>query len=153
MAAGQAPTVTTTTVTTITSTTAIGGGDVTLSGSSTITARGVVYGILPHPTITGSSFTTTTGGTGVFTTPISGLLPDTTYFIRAYATNGIGTGYDSVGELSFETSAEVQQVTLSADGFDLWSKIGYVPGVTPTDEEVAEQFVLLEALRVLHENP
>jgi hypothetical protein len=43
----------------------------------------------------------TQSSAGSFVSPISGLLADTTYFYRAYATNGTGTAYGSI--LSFTT--------------------------------------------------
>jgi hypothetical protein len=152
MAPGFQPTVTTTTITAITTTTAIGGGNVVSSGATAVTARGVVYGLLPNPT-TGDSKTTTTGSTGVFTTPITGLLPDTTYFVRAYAANSNGIGYDTSGELSFETEEgpDTVAVTLTNNSFTLWAGVGYIPGLTPTDEEVEEQLEYLTAKSILFE--
>lgn len=88
------PTVTTTTVSSITSSGAVGGGNVISAGSTTVTARGVVYGTTANPTIAGTK-TTNGSGTGVFTSTISGLQPNTQYFYRAYATNSVNTSYGS----------------------------------------------------------
>jgi uncharacterized protein (TIGR02145 family) len=76
------------------------GGNVTSDGSSIVVARGVVYGISPNPTVT-NFFTTNGTGTGSFTSVLSGLSPVTTYYVRAYATNGVGTSYGN--EFDFTT--------------------------------------------------
>ena len=87
------PTVTTTIpVINITYVSATGGGNVTSDGGSAVTARGVCYSTTPNPTIAGPH-TIEPGTTGVFTSDITGLSPQTTYYLKAYATNSIGTGY------------------------------------------------------------
>lgn len=70
----------------------VGGGNVTNDGGSAITARGVCYSTSPNPTLA-DSFTVDGTGTGVFTSNIDLLPLDSTYYIRAYATNATGTGY------------------------------------------------------------
>ena len=86
-------TVTTTPITSITSSSAISGGNVTASGGGIISARGVVWNTSPTPTL--SHFKTTDGsGTGTFTSNLTSLTPPgTTYYVRAYVTNNIGTAY------------------------------------------------------------
>ena len=87
----------------ITPTTASTGGVITNSGASTITSRGVCYSsTVTVPTIAGPK-TTNGSGTGTFTSPLTGLTANTTYYIRAYATNGVGTAYGDVK--TFNTSA------------------------------------------------
>jgi hypothetical protein len=78
----------------IASTTATIGSRITDDGGFAITARGVCWGTTQNPTISNSKTTDGTG-TGNFTSLISGLNPGTTYYIRAYATNILGTGYSS----------------------------------------------------------
>ncbi len=97
-----APAITTTSVTAITATTASSGGKATSDGSSAITARGVCWGVTAGPT-TADSHTHDGSGTGVFASAMAGLSPNTTYHVRAYATNGIGTAYGE--DLSFTTAA------------------------------------------------
>ena len=94
------PTVTTTQVTNITQTTATGGGNVTADGGASVTARGVCWSTSHNPTVSGSHTTNGTG-TGSFTSSITGLTANTTYYVRAYATNSVGTAYGS--EVSFTT--------------------------------------------------
>lgn len=87
----------------ITTTTATTGGTITNSGASTITSRGVCYSsTVTVPTIAGPK-TINGSGIGTFTSPLTGLTANTSYYIRAYATNGIGTAYGDVK--TFNTSA------------------------------------------------
>jgi uncharacterized protein (TIGR02145 family) len=76
----------------ITQTTVTSGGTISNDGGATITERGIVYGTISNPTIS-NSLLTIGSGTGSFSGTISGLTPNTTYYIRAYATNSAGTGY------------------------------------------------------------
>jgi hypothetical protein len=92
------PTVSTATTSAITMTTAASGGNVTNDGGATVTARGVCWSATANPTIALSTKTTDGTGTGIFTSAITGLTAATTYHVRAYATNSVGTSYggDSV---------------------------------------------------------
>jgi PKD repeat protein len=87
----------------ITHNSATGGGNVTSDGGSTITARGVCYSTTPNPTITGPH-STEPGTTGIFTSDIAGLTPQTLYYLKAYATNNVGTAYGA--QTSFTTLCE-----------------------------------------------
>jgi uncharacterized protein (TIGR02145 family) len=95
-------------VTGITSTTAISGGNVTADGGTAVTARGVCWSISSNPNI-GNSKTMDGTGTGAFTSNITGLTPNTVYYVKAYATNSIGSGYGT--ELSF-TSSQTGTITI-----------------------------------------
>jgi len=86
------PTVSTIAISNITNTNANSGGIVTSEGSSPVIARGVCWSATPNPTIS-NSFTTDASGTGAFTSILSGLTSNTTYYVRAYATNSSGTSY------------------------------------------------------------
>jgi len=94
------PLVSTTSPITITSRTATGGGIVTSDGGETVTSRGVCWSTSANPT-TADSKTAVAGTTGAFTSAITGLSANTTYHVRAYATNSIGTGYGA--DISFTT--------------------------------------------------
>jgi hypothetical protein len=94
------PAVTAPTSSTITGTSAALGGNVTADGGSAITERGVVYsvtGVNGDPFIGGGGVTKVVGSgtTGVFTVNATGLLGNTTYSFRAYATNSVGTSHTS----------------------------------------------------------
>ncbi len=94
------PTVTTATVTNITQTTATSGGNVTSDGGAAVTARGVCWSTSSNPTIA-NSYTTDGSGTGTFTSSLTGLSANTPYYVRAYATNSVGTSYGS--QVTFTT--------------------------------------------------
>jgi uncharacterized protein (TIGR02145 family) len=95
------PSVSTTTVSNVTATSATTGGDVTQDGGAPVTARGVAYGTSSGPTTSGT-ITNDGTGTGVYTSTLAGLTPSTTYYVRAYATNSVGTAYGN--EVSFTTA-------------------------------------------------
>lgn len=95
------PIVTTTLATSITAATAIAGGNVTSDGGADVTARGVCWSTTAKPTIEKSDYTTDASGTGIFSTSLTALTLNTTYFLRAYATNAYGTSYGS--EVTFTT--------------------------------------------------
>jgi len=96
------PTVTTAEISNIAQTAATAGGNVTADGNAAVTARGVVYSTTQNPTVeTNNGITTDGTGTGEFTSTISGLTSNTTYYIRAYATNSEGTVYGN--QLTFTT--------------------------------------------------
>jgi hypothetical protein len=87
------PTVTTTAITSITFSGATGGGNVTSAGyPASVTARGVCWNTSANPTIA-NNHTSNGTGTGSFSSAITGLLDNTTYHVRAYATNNTGTAY------------------------------------------------------------
>lgn len=106
------PVLTTMAVTDITQTTAISGGEITSDGGATVTARGVCWSTSQNPTISDSKTEDGTGA-GSFTSSISGLVPNTGYYVRAYATNSAGTGYGSA--MSFTTLEEATGA-VDADG-------------------------------------
>ncbi|MCX6269173.1 MAG: hypothetical protein NTW16_17770 [Bacteroidetes bacterium] len=94
------PDVSTTAVTGINQTTATSGGNVTSNGGHNVIARGVCWSASTNPTITDSK-TTDGSGTGSFTSNLTGLSINTLYYLRAYATNNVGTSYGE--QVSFTT--------------------------------------------------
>ena len=62
------------------------------AGESAVTEKGLCWSTSPTPTIADSHIACGTG-TGSFSTTLTGLTSGTTYYIRAYATNGAGTAY------------------------------------------------------------
>ena len=86
------PIVTTNEVSDITSNSAVCGGNVRTDGYSEVVQRGVCWNTKGNPTIN-NEFTVDGGGTGSFTSNITNLLPNTTYYVRAYAINSKGTVY------------------------------------------------------------
>ena len=92
--------ITTKDVTNIKRHSAICGGNIIYYGDDEITVRGVCWSTSPTPTINDNK-TTDGSGTGNFTSNLSNLAPQTTYYVRAYATNEVGTAYGE--EVSFTT--------------------------------------------------
>jgi len=105
------PVLTTAAISVITGNTAAGGGNVTVAGGAEVTVRGIVFGITPAPTVANSK-TTDGKGTGAFVSVMASLKGNTTYYVRAYATNSAGTGYGP--EVSFKTLVDLPVVTTAA---------------------------------------
>lgn len=104
-----APTITTSSVTNVGVTTAQCGGIVTNDGGAAITARGVCWSTSPAPT-TSNSTTFDSTGAGAFVSMISGLTSGTTYYIRAYASNIVGTSYGAERTFTTKVLPTVQTV-------------------------------------------
>ncbi|MFZ6665065.1 M12 family metallo-peptidase, partial [Peijinzhouia sedimentorum] len=108
---------TTASISNIGATSATSGGEVTNLGNGVVTARGVAWSTTPNPTIN-NSFTTDGEGLGAFTSQLINLNPNTTYYVRAYATNEAGTAYGN--EIVFTTLEilypDVSMITVSNIG-------------------------------------
>lgn len=113
------PEVTTSEVTEIYTTTATCGGEVTNDGGLTVKARGVCWGKTPNPNLS-DSHTTDGTGTGHFTSHLTELSKNTTYYVRAYATNDKGTSYGeqkmftTLSGLLTVTTNEVTNITANS---------------------------------------
>jgi len=105
------PVVTTAGISNITTTSATTGGNVSADGGSTVTARGVCWGVSINPTIA-DSHTTNGNGLGNWVSELAGLTPYTIYFVRAYATNSAGTAYGN--ELQFTTEVGQMPTVMTA---------------------------------------
>jgi len=125
---------TTVAVTSITTSSASTGGNITDDGGAEVTARGVCWGTATNPTISGSK---TSDGTGIgsFTSDLSGLSPNTMYYVRAYATNSAGTAYGN--ELSFTTDP-IEGATLSTTAVGSITSTTAVSGGNITDDGGAD---------------
>jgi hypothetical protein len=69
-----------------------GGGNISSDGGAGVFARGLVYATTSNPTLS-NTILTIGFGTGSFSGTLTGLSPNTTYYIRAFATNSVGTAY------------------------------------------------------------
>ena len=116
------PTVTTAEVTNITSNSATSGGNVMSDGNGTVSARGVCWSTSPNPTIAENK-TTDGSGIGSFTSSLSNLASQTTYYVRAYAANEKGTAY---GEEKSFTTIKVFEETVDTDGNSIMTLNGNV---------------------------
>lgn len=115
----QSPAVVTLAVTEITPTTASCGGNITTDGGSPIVARGVVWSSIASPSLEDHMGITDDGASqGLYISQLTGLQPDTLYYVRAYASNSKGTSYGNqlqlitpppgyAPEIAFEVSEAV----------------------------------------------
>ena len=81
-------------VSSITGNTAACGGIIITDGGASLTAMGVCWSTSQDPTTADNITTDNTSGNS-FISSLSGLTANTTYYVRAYATNSIGTAYGS----------------------------------------------------------
>jgi hypothetical protein len=91
------PTVITSSITDISSTSANGGGNIINDQGEPTVARGLCWSTESEPTILDAS-TNVGGSMWEFTSTMTGLTPNTKYYVRAYATlrqlgDEVGTGY------------------------------------------------------------
>jgi len=118
-----APTIASTTaITNLTANTATSGGAITSDGGSPITAKGVCWGTSANPTLGVGNFTSDGTGSTSFTSAITGLTGSTLYYVRAYATNSIGTTYGST-DVSFTTWV---QAPYTLGQILSYGRVGYV---------------------------
>lgn len=96
-------TIETTEITDISENSAKTGGAITDDGGAEVTARGVCWSTETEPSLE-NNVTENGNGSGIFVAELLNLTPNTTYYVRAYATNSEGTAYGN--ELTF-TSLEV----------------------------------------------
>jgi uncharacterized protein (TIGR02145 family) len=113
------PVVSTAVVTGITDTTAISGGEVSEDGGAPVLVRGVCWDTGPEPDLQ-DSITVNGNGTGTFTSNLGHLSFGTSYYLRAYATNSVGTAFGEersfttgprTPELAVVSTAEVTEIT------------------------------------------
>ncbi|MDW7691759.1 hypothetical protein R9C00_16560 [Flammeovirgaceae bacterium SG7u.111] len=93
----------------ITATSATTGGLISDDGGAEITARGVCWDTNSNPTIELTTKSSDGNGIGSYTSQLTELITGTTYYIRAYATNSVGTSYGN--EISFTTNDSIPELT------------------------------------------
>ncbi len=88
-------------------------GNVTSDGGLAVTQRGIVYSLSDGPVIgSATAIADTLDGTGGFGVVIPGLLSNTTYYARAYATNQEGTAYGETHR--FTTPVRITNVVVGS---------------------------------------
>ena len=98
----SSPKLTTIAISSIANTSAVSGGNITSDGGTHVIVKGVCWSTSINPTT--DNFKTTDGkDSGIFSSNITNLTTNTTYYLRAYATNSVGTSYGN--EVTFKTSA------------------------------------------------
>lgn len=126
------PTVTTSTITNILTTTATGGGNVTAWGGDPVTERGICWNTTGAPTIADSK-KKSGNGLGSYVSVLAGLQPNTPYYVRAYAINGVGTGYGN--EVTFTTQVPAPPVykIVATDGSGDYTTVQAAFNAVPTN--------------------
>jgi hypothetical protein len=104
-------TLTTTSITSITNLGSSSGGNISSDGGSAVSGRGIVWNTTTTPVLPGLGNTSNGTGTGTFTSALSSISAQTRYYVRAYATNGIGTAYGN--ELNFYTLSNPPEIQAS----------------------------------------
>ena len=106
----QVPVLTTSAITNISKSSASSGGNISNDGGVSVTSRGVCWSTNQTPNTVNSK---TSNGTGIgsFSSNLTSLTSNTTYYVRAYATNSIGTGYGQ--QVSFITSQNIGIPTIT----------------------------------------
>lgn len=88
------------------------GGSIISNGGTSIISCGVVWSTNENPTINDFK-TTDVLSVSEFTSSITNLEPDTTYYLKAYATNSKGTSYGN--QISFTTNQLILPEVLTED--------------------------------------
>ena len=109
----KVPTVTTASVSAITAGSASCGGNVTDDGRAEVSARGVCWSKAEYPTLS-DAHTTNGNGKGEFQSQLTNLEAGVKYYVRAYATNRLGTSYGN--QVSFETTTGLPVVSTDSVG-------------------------------------
>ena len=163
--AATLPTLTTTAPYNILPFKATGGGTNIDSGGLVISDKGICWASTPNPTITNSKVSNGANGNN-FTNNIRTLLPSTTYYVRAYAVNALGTGYGNevqfttapaapilianplslnFGSIAYNSSASILNYKLS--GYNLTPASGTITISAPTG------FTLASTINGTYSNP
>jgi hypothetical protein len=126
--------VTTSKVDHITFSTATMGGEVLADGGFEVTSRGIVFGTEPEPAISNPTAISLGAGLGPFSDYITELTPNTTYYVRAWATNTQETAYGN--QEIFTTPEEGPIVIHGPDGSRFVLPVEYLDfGTTMSIEE------------------
>ncbi len=112
------PELTTAAISEIGLTSAVSGGTIIADGGEEITVKGVCWGTSVNPTVADSK-TSDGKGTANFVSNLVGLAEGTTYYVRAYATNEVGTAYGN--ELTFTTNEVTAAVLTTTEATNITS--------------------------------
>lgn len=134
------PEVETLEVTVIKANCAVVTGSVLSDGSDSVTTRGICWSLSTGPTMS-DQLTSSGSGKGSFTGTLTGLDPATSYYVRSFATNSIGTVYGN--ELTFITKDSADWILTFSDDFENYETGSYPPEnwvtrFTGSDAEISE---------------
>lgn len=126
----ELPKITTSSTTNITSTSATSGGTIISNGNDSITAFGICWANTQNPT-TANFYSVDTSNSTFFTHNLNGLTRSKTYYVRAYATNSVGTAYGN--QITFRTdSIEHVYIAGNSEGRCVYWKDGVLIPITNT---------------------
>ncbi len=103
------PTLTTSGISGITANSAVSGGNIKSDGGDQVVSEGICWNTSGDP-VTDDNKISTNGSSTLFTGTMTGLDPNTTYYVRAWATNGVGTGYGQ--SVTFKTEGDNPVITV-----------------------------------------
>lgn len=132
----EPPSVSTTPISSVTESSANAGGNVTDDGGTAVTSRGVCWNTHQNPNLS-DTCTSSGSGTGSFSVSLSGLKPDTRYYVRAYAVNNAGTEYGNQRNfttLHIPADPGLSTITASDDRIQANDQDSSVITVTAIDE-------------------
>lgn len=150
-ASNNLPEITTVVASNIIDTTASSGGTITKDGGYSITAKGVCWSTNPNPTIADSK--TSDGiGASAFSSKLQGLLSNTTYYYRAYASNSKGTSYGI--SYSFTTERSIPKIDFDGvlyvspmdNSVATWSSSHTLTGATSTTDGKANTTKIVNSI-------
>jgi hypothetical protein len=124
------PLLTTTDISSISFRTAVSGGVITDDKGEAVVSRGVCWNTVANPTVADSK-TDNGSGKGTFISNLTGLIPNTTYYLRGYATNLVGTAYGL--QLSFKTR-QISTPTLTTELISSVTQKSAISGGNITDD-------------------
>ena len=116
----ELPTILTTKAANISASTAMSGGTINSDGGAPITERGVCWSLSANPTISNNKMTSGSG-IGTFSTKITLLAANTTYYARAYAINAAGVAYGS--QYSFITTTACNGVNNVTENGQIYNTV------------------------------
>ena len=146
-------TLTTNAVTQIGAFSAVGNGTLNGLGVDNPTAHGIVWSTSPNPTLAdNSSDEGAASAVGAFTSIMTGLEPNTTYYVRAYATNSDGTGYGNDATFTtLEHSGKfLSLVTLTRTGVSVTGQTQYDPNAS-LGGNLSSTLIIGQAFRVTND--
>ena len=108
------PQLTTAAITNLTYNTATSGGTITGDGGAAITASGICWSKTNNTPTLSDSTTAGTTASGSFTSVMNNLEENTTYYVRAFATNSVGTGYGNVVTFTTPVNITLPELTTAA---------------------------------------
>ncbi|MFZ4548931.1 MAG: hypothetical protein ACOYN4_15890 [Bacteroidales bacterium] len=151
----EMPVLTTSSITELTQYSAVSGGEISSDGGSEIITRGICWDTEPSPTIL-DHLTFNGSETGAYTSHIDGLLSNTKYYLRAYASNSVGTSYGN--EISFTTLIDEDIFKLAGNGTKSWKLIrnvstGRYPIEVGNEDHSQIWWAMGKSNNALHERP